>query len=66
VDRERTPRDENGEYDFECLEALDVDFLNQQLLTLFAARRSSAPFDFKTGTRKGTGKSSSSASAAYS
>jgi uridine kinase len=57
VDRERTPRDENGEYDFECLEALDVDFLNEQLLSLFAGEEIELPsFDFKTGTRKSSGR----------
>ncbi|HUW41105.1 MAG TPA: nucleoside kinase [Rectinemataceae bacterium] len=57
VDRERTPRDESGEYDFECLEALDVEYLNDQLLTLFAGEEIELPsFDFKTGTRKNSGK----------
>jgi uridine kinase len=57
VDLTRTPRDENGDYDFECLEALDVDYLNQQLVTLFAGEEiERSTFDFKTGTRKGTGK----------
>jgi uridine kinase len=57
VDLTRTPRDEKGDYDFECLEALDVDFLNQQLVTLFAGEEiERSTFDFKTGTRKGTGK----------
>ena len=31
VDREFTPRDENGEYDFEALGAMDLDFLGKQL-----------------------------------
>ena len=31
VDRERTPKDEDGNYDFESLYAMDLDFLNQQL-----------------------------------
>ena len=48
-----TPRDENGEYDFECLEALDVPFLNEQLGQLFAGRRVEIPkYDFASGTRK--------------
>ena len=56
VDRDRTPRDENGEYDFECLEALDVEFLNEQLVELFAGKTIDRTlFDFKTGTRKKTG-----------
>jgi len=57
VDRDRTPRDEKGEFDFECLEALDVNHLNEQLLALFAGKEiERSAFDFKTGTRKGTGK----------
>ena len=48
-----TPRDENGEYDFECLEALDVPFLNEQLEQLLAGRRVEIPkYDFASGTRK--------------
>lgn len=57
VDRTRTPRDEQGNYDFECLEALDVEYLNEQLLTLFGGGEVELPlFDFKTGTRKPSGK----------
>jgi len=57
IDRERTPRDANGEYDFECLEALDVEFLNEQLVSLFRGDEiERSAFDFKTGSRKGTGK----------
>ncbi|HPE90228.1 MAG TPA: nucleoside kinase [Spirochaetia bacterium] len=57
VDRTRTPRDENGEFDFECLEALDVEYLNEQLLQLFAGEEVELPaFDFKTGERKPSGK----------
>lgn len=56
VSRDRTPRDENGEYDFECLEALDVDYLNEQLLELFAGKDVELPsFDFKSGERKPSG-----------
>lgn len=48
-----TPRDEKGEYDFECLEALDVPFLNEQLGSLFAGKRVEIPkYDFVSGTRK--------------
>jgi uridine kinase len=57
VDREKTPRDENGDYDFECLEALDVEYLNDQLLALFAGKEIELPsFDFKSGSRKSSGK----------
>ena len=34
VNREQTPRDEKGEYDFECLQALDIPFFNEQLSEL--------------------------------
>jgi len=54
--REDTPRDENGDYDFECLEALDVPFLNQQLEELLHGKRVEIPrFDFSSGTRKFVG-----------
>lgn len=57
VDRTHTPRDENGELDFECLEALDVDYLNEQLLELFAGKEVELPaFDFRTGERRPSGK----------
>ena len=57
VDRTRTPRDAEGNYDFECLEALDVDYLNEQLVALFSGQEIELPsFDFKTGTRKSSGK----------
>ncbi|MBR0500053.1 MAG: nucleoside kinase [Bacteroidales bacterium] len=51
-----TPLDENGEYDFECLEALDVPFLNQQLEQLLAGEKVEIPkYDFASGTRKFVG-----------
>lgn len=50
--REDTPKDANGEYDFECLEALDVDFLNKQLSQLFAGEEIEIPrYNFQTGRR---------------
>lgn len=52
VDREHTPRDENGEYDFESLYAMDLDFLNAQLNELLAGKTVEIPkFDFKEGKR---------------
>lgn len=52
VDRELTPRDENGEYDFEALEAMDLKFLGQQLNELLEGREVEIPrFDFKEGKR---------------
>ena len=51
-----TPRDENGEYDFECLEALDVPFLNDQLEELLNGKRVEIPkYDFASGSRKFVG-----------
>jgi uridine kinase len=53
-----TPLDENGEYDFECLEALDVPFLNEQLEDLLKGKRVEIPkYDFSSGTRKFSGQS---------
>ena len=57
VDREHTPVDEFGEYDFEALEAIDVEFFNQQLNELLQGNEIELPgFDFQTGKRKSTGK----------
>ena len=54
VDRDRTPRDAQGNYDFEALEALDVAFLNEQLSALLKGEEVEIPkFDFKEGCRKG-------------
>jgi len=51
-----TPKDENGEPDYECLEAMDVPFLNEQLLSLYRGEEITLPaYDFKTGTRKESG-----------
>lgn len=50
VDRERTPRDENGDYNFECLEALDVELFNQNMVDLLAGKEVHLPtFNFMTG-----------------
>ncbi len=52
VDRELTPRDEHGEYDFEALEAIDIKFFNQQLIELFEGKEINLPkFDFQHGKR---------------
>ncbi len=51
--REDTPKDENGEYDFECLEAIDVEQFNQDMLKLLAGETVELPsFNFKTGQRE--------------
>ncbi len=53
VDRERTPRDENGEYDFESLPALDLSLFNEQLLALMEGKEVTLPrFDFQAGKRQ--------------
>lgn len=55
--RDLTPKDEEGNYDFESLRALDVDLLNDDLLALFAGQERLIPqFDFKTGARKSPGR----------
>lgn len=47
-----TPLDANGEYDFECLEALDVEFLNKQLTQLFNGEEVEIPhYNFALGRR---------------
>lgn len=52
VNRELTPRDENGEYDFEALGAMDLKFLGQQLNELLDGKEVEIPrFDFKEGRR---------------
>lgn len=56
VDRDKTPKDENGELDFESINALDLDFLQQQLSDLFAGKEIDKPkFDFIKGSRVFTG-----------
>lgn len=52
VDREHTPVDENGNYDFESLQAIDVEFFNEQLLQLIAGEEVELPkFSFTEGKR---------------
>lgn len=53
VDRDRCPKDENGEYDFECLEAIDVAKFNEDMCALMRGEEVSMPsFNFKTGKRE--------------
>ncbi len=53
VDRELTPKDENGNYNFECLEAIDVAKFNEDMSSLLAGRTVEIPtFNFKTGKRE--------------
>ncbi len=52
VDREATPKDENGEYDYESLYALDLDLFNNDLRRLIAGEEVEMPtYDFATGRR---------------
>jgi len=53
VNREQTPVDEDGEYDFESIDALDLPLLNQHLVALLAGREIRTPrFSFATGQRQ--------------
>ena len=52
VDREHTPRDESGEYDFESIHTVDLELLNRQLNQLIDGEQVQLPrFDFHTGQR---------------
>ena len=52
VNREETPRDENGNWDFEHLDALDITLFNQHLQMLLAGEEVEVPnFDFTEGKR---------------
>ena len=53
VEREDNPKDENGEYDFECIEAVDTKLFNDHLLRLLNGEEIEVPtFDFLTGHKK--------------
>ena len=55
--REDTPKDENGDYNFECLEAMDVEGFNKDMTALLRGDRVELPdFNFKTGRREYKGK----------
>lgn len=57
VSRDKTPLDENGEYDFESLYAMDLEFLNQQLNDILAGKEVELPkFDFVKGERIPSGR----------
>jgi len=57
VDREKTPRDKKGEYDFEAIEAIDIEYFNYQLNQLFAGEIIELPkFNFTVGKRLPSGK----------
>ena len=53
VEREKTPRDADGNYDFECLEAINITQFNQDLNDLLAGKEVKLPtFNFKTGKQE--------------
>lgn len=56
VEREKTPRDANGDYNFECLEAIDLEQFNQDMCRLLEGEEVELPkFNFKTGHREYNG-----------
>lgn len=57
VEREDNPKDENGNYDFECIEAIDLDLFNNHLKKLLKGEEIEMPeFDFYEGKKKYKGK----------
>ncbi len=57
VNREDTPRDENGEYDFEHVEAMNIPLFNAQMNDLLAGKEVELPrFNFQTGKSENSGK----------
>lgn len=53
VEREQTPKDKNGNYDFETIKAVDTELLNKNILKLLNGETILAPkFDFHVGTKK--------------
>lgn len=57
VERPNTPKDENGEYDFENIEAIDIELFNRDLTDLLNGKIINCPeFDFKVGTKRYKGK----------
>ena len=57
VERKDNPKDENGNYDFECIEAIDLDLFNDHLTKLLNGQEIEMPeFDFHEGTKKYKGK----------
>ena len=57
VDRDKTPKDENGEFDFESIYALNLDLLNDQFNALFRGEEVELPkYDFPSGKSVKSGK----------
>ena len=58
VERVDTPKDENGQYNFECLEAMDIELFNQQMSALLRGEKVFMPtFNFITGMKEYKGNS---------
>ena len=58
VERVNTPKDENGQYNFECLEAMDIELFNQQMSALLRGEKVFMPtFNFITGMKEYKGSS---------
>ncbi len=56
VNRDRTPMDEDGEYDYEALEAIDVELFNKHLTSLLEGHEVEIPvYNFETGSRESYG-----------
>lgn len=56
VERENNPKDENGNYDFECIEAIDTKLFNEHILKLLNGEEIDVPtFDFEVGTKRYNG-----------
>lgn len=56
VEREKTPKDKDGNYNFECLEAIDVELFNRDMSELLEGKEVALPtFNFKTGKREYSG-----------
>ncbi len=57
VDRDKTPKDDNGDYDFESLYALNLPLLNAQMNALFAGEEVELPkYNFQTGLSERSGR----------
>ena len=57
VNRDQTPRDENGEYDYESIYALNLNLINEQFNALFRGEEVELPkYDFQTGVSRPSGK----------
>ena len=57
INRDQTPRDENGEYDYESIYALNLELINEQFNALFRGEEVELPkYDFQLGVSKPSGK----------